>query len=125
MLVAGGKVEDQEIRVSESDVIDLLTKLVRAATTTALTKEYILTAFMKLTTRFSANSTSRLQQLITAFQDSIEVELQQRSCEYTKLFKWDNVRRTLLEKIPVQEVSKESRAASSPKVSAPGKRNWI
>jgi len=33
----------------------------------------------------------------------MDVELQQRACEYTKIFKWDNVRKSLLERIPVVE----------------------
>jgi AP-1 complex subunit gamma-1 len=65
---------------------------------------------MKLTDRFSSASTERLKQLISTFQNNIEVELQQRSCEYSKLFAWDNVKKVLLERIPVVEEKKDQLA---------------
>jgi len=67
---------------------------------------------MKLTDRFSVASTERLKQIIANFQNNIEVELQQRSCEYSKLFAWDNVRKALLERIPIVEEQKERAAPS-------------
>jgi len=88
----------------------LFHKILKTATTTAVTKEYILTALMKLTDRFSSASTDRLKQMIANFQNNIEVELQQRSCEYSKLFAWDNVRKNLLERIPIVEEKKEQTA---------------
>jgi len=52
-------------------------------------------------------SLEKLKQIISNFQNNIEVELQQRSCEYSKLFNWDGVRKILLERIPVIEEKKE------------------
>jgi AP-1 complex subunit gamma-1 len=51
LLVSGGT--EKEINVTQTDVVDLLEKITRSSTTTPITKEYILTAFMKLTSRFT------------------------------------------------------------------------
>ncbi len=44
------------IAVSEDDVISLLEKVLRNVVTEPKTKEFVLTALMKLTTRFSSNT---------------------------------------------------------------------
>jgi AP-1 complex subunit gamma-1 len=69
LLVAPGN--DREIAVTEADVVELLERIVRAATTTTITKWYLLTALMKLTTRFSAASQPRLKNLILSFKVSL------------------------------------------------------
>jgi len=104
LLVANKSNQDPEaIVVSESDVIDLLEKLIKLAPTTAVTREYILTALMKLTTRLSAGSSQRLKELISGHKTNINLEMQQRACEYTKLFDWTTITKMLLERIPIQE----------------------
>lgn len=112
LLIAGGNqtVEGETISVTESDVIDLLQRIIKSSFSSPVTREYVLTALMKLTDRFSVASIEKLKQVIASFQNNIDVELQQRSCEYSKLFGWDNVRKVLLEKIPVVEERKEQQA---------------
>jgi len=100
LLISGGT--GQEIVVSEKDVLELIERVLKSPTTTTVTKEYLLTSLMKLTTRFTSSS-DKLQSLISSYQNNMDVELQQRACEYTKIFKWDNVRKSLLERIPVVE----------------------
>jgi AP-1 complex subunit gamma-1 len=58
---------------------------------------------MKLTSRFGSSSLERLQGIIANYQNNLDVELQQRACEYSKIFKWDNIRKSLLQRIPVVE----------------------
>eukprot|EP01117_Protostelium_nocturnum_P002092 TRINITY_DN12733_c0_g1_i1.p1 TRINITY_DN12733_c0_g1~~TRINITY_DN12733_c0_g1_i1.p1 ORF type:complete len:815 (-),score=305.97 TRINITY_DN12733_c0_g1_i1:72-2516(-) len=100
---------EREITVSESDVIDLLDKIIRDPATNALSKDYILTALMKLTSRFS--NAQKLRSVIARYQTNMDLELQSRAVEYTKLFGWEAVRDSLLERIPVLE-QREMKSAS-------------
>jgi len=78
-----------------------------AGTQSRITREYILTALMKLTTRFSQVSTQRLKELINTHKTHMDVELQQRACEYSNLFNWGSITQKVLERIPIQMESKE------------------
>ncbi len=53
LLVASGT--GQEIVVSEKDVLELMERILKSPITTTITKEYVLTALMKLTTRFTSS----------------------------------------------------------------------
>eukprot|EP01119_Soliformovum_irregulare_P017162 TRINITY_DN504_c0_g1_i1.p1 TRINITY_DN504_c0_g1~~TRINITY_DN504_c0_g1_i1.p1 ORF type:complete len:863 (+),score=300.63 TRINITY_DN504_c0_g1_i1:305-2590(+) len=109
LLIQGGG--EEGLNVTENDVIDLLVRVAKSPSSTDLTKEYLVTALMKLTTRFSSANTARLEQLITQYQNNMEVELQQRSCEYGQLFKINNTsvsNKTLLGRIPVTEVKEQA-----------------
>jgi len=94
---------DKEIVVSEKDVVDLLDRILKLPSTTRDTRQFALTAVMKLTTRFSNDSVVVLKQIVDRYTSSIEAEIQQRAIEYTKLFAWDNIRRNVLDRIPVQD----------------------
>lgn len=99
--------------ISETEVINLLERIFKSSVVPT-TKVYCLTACMKLTTRFSSASVERLKSIITSFQNNIDVELQQRACEYLKIFNaGDTVRKALMEPIPVQEESKSKVKSSS------------
>jgi len=115
LLVANkGNQEPDAITVSENDVIELLEKMIKlAGTQSPITREYILTALMKLTTRFSSSSTQKLRDLITLHKTHMDVELQQRACEYSNLFNWGSIAQKVLERIPIQMESKE---ISTPKL---------
>jgi len=88
--------------VSEKDVTDIMERILKSPITSSVTKGFVLTSLMKLSSRFS-NSNTEIQNLISYYQNNLNVELQQRSCEYLKIFKWDNIRKSLLERIPVVE----------------------
>jgi AP-1 complex subunit gamma-1 len=124
LLVSGGGT-DREITVSENDVVDLLERIVKSPSTLSTTKDYVVTAAMKLTTRLTnPSSVQRLRQIILSFQNNIDVELQQRAIEYSTIFKWDNIRKQLLERIPVQEVVRTPTnvlsPATTPDIKKPG-----
>lgn len=106
LLVATGT--DKEITVSETHVIDLLEKVIKFPASSPVTKQYTVTALMKLTTRFSTNSSQRLKDLIALHRTHIEVEIQQRACEYTKLFNYNSIIKSLFERIPVIEEKQEN-----------------
>jgi len=102
---------DVAISVTDQDAVDLLEKVLRNCCSDVLqvntiTRWYVLTAMMKLTARFSKNPpvVERLRQNISKYQSSVDVELQQRSVEYSKLFQWDQIRKQLFEHVPPPEV---------------------
>ena len=66
-----------------------------------VTKEYALTAIMKLTTRFTTCN-DEIQLVINNYTTSTDVELQQRSVEYDAIFrKYEPLRPGLLERMPL------------------------
>lgn len=91
--------------MSESDVIDLLESILAGPFSNQVLREYIITALMKLTSRFSsASSSDRVKQLMVGFSTSIEVEIQQRAVEFTNLFQYDEIRPAVLERMPVMQI---------------------
>ncbi|KAG0252272.1 clathrin associated protein complex large subunit [Mortierella polycephala] len=95
ILVGGGSYEEEELakEVTESDVIDLLESILAGPFANQVLREYVITALMKLTSRFSSASASeRVQQMLAGFTTSIEVEIQQRAVEFTNLFQYDEIR---------------------------------
>eukprot|EP01116_Phalansterium_solitarium_P022013 TRINITY_DN7106_c0_g1_i1.p1 TRINITY_DN7106_c0_g1~~TRINITY_DN7106_c0_g1_i1.p1 ORF type:complete len:812 (+),score=368.44 TRINITY_DN7106_c0_g1_i1:73-2508(+) len=107
LLVAPGS--EQEIVVTEKDTIDTLERILKNSS--PITKEYVVTALFKLTARFSSEHTGRLQALIEKQQGSIDVELQQRACEYTRLFQTSVNKKALLARMPVLEERARSAGA--------------
>jgi len=78
----------------------LLERILASSFTTYVAKEFVLTALMKLTTRFSS-CTDKIRHVINEYVTSVQVELQQRSVEYDTVFrKYDHLRPGLLERMP-------------------------
>ncbi|CAG8802452.1 8120_t:CDS:2, partial [Gigaspora rosea] len=110
ILIKGGNFEEEELvkEVTESDVIDLLESILAGPYANQVTREYVLTALMKLTSRFtSISSIQRIQAFIEKYNTSIEVEVQQRAVEYSNLFKFESIRPAVLERMPIPEVKEE------------------
>jgi len=95
--------ESISIMVSEVDTLDLFEQILRNSVTSAITRQYALTALLKLSSRFSHSSISRIRDIISHFKSSIHVELQQRSCEYLQMFQWEQIRPQVLERMPAFE----------------------
>jgi len=78
-----------------------------------ITREYVLTALMKLTSRFtSVPVIQRIQVILEKYNTSIEVEIQQRAIEYTNLFKFASIRSAVLERMPIPEIKEETSRSS-------------
>ncbi|KAF7552700.1 hypothetical protein G7046_g7327 [Stylonectria norvegica] len=111
-LLKGGQYEEQELvqEVKEHSVIDLLSLILNSSYATQVSTEYIVTALMKLSTRFTdAAQIERVRRMLQYYQTSLDVEVQQRAVEYGNLFSFDQVRRGVLEKMPVPQIKEESR----------------
>ena len=73
--------DGEEIRVSEKDVLDLLTEINEREYQTSSVKEFSLNCLMKLSTKFS--NTSPITELIEKEKTSYYCEVQQRAVEYS------------------------------------------
>ncbi|KAI9263434.1 adaptin N terminal region-domain-containing protein [Phascolomyces articulosus] len=106
VLVSGGDFEDENktIEVSDSAVVGLLESILMGPYANQLTREYVLTALMKLSSRLNDSEVHQsIKQILHQHSTSMEVEIQQRAVEYTQLFSFDNIRPAVLERMPVPE----------------------
>jgi len=72
--------------ISEKSIIELLQGIQTIPTISLLTKEYLLNTAIKLLSRLSSQESQQTLKLImTEYENSIYIELQQRSCEYRVL----------------------------------------
>lgn len=111
-LLKGGQYEEEELvqEVQESEVIDLFALILGSSYANQVSTEYIVTALMKLTTRFTdASQVERVRRILQSHQTSLDVEVQQRTVEYSNLFGFDQIRRGVLEKMPPPQIKEESR----------------
>ncbi|KAF5097082.1 hypothetical protein D0Z03_001486 [Geotrichum reessii] len=109
-LLDKGSFEDEDViqEVNETEVVNLLETIVEGSYATEVVKEYVLNALMKLTTRISSSSQiERIRRILNNNSTSLDIEIQQRVAEYSKLFSYDAVRRGVLEKMPAPEVLKD------------------
>jgi len=96
-------------------VIELAETVLRSNTTTEITKEYTLTALIKLTDRFRGVGQEKIQKLISSYETHIHPELQQRAVEYDHLLKLNNTTRAaLLERVPAPEIGSVTTSVSTP-----------
>ncbi|CAG8443875.1 10855_t:CDS:10 [Ambispora leptoticha] len=111
VLLKGGSFEEEEIvrEVTESEVVDLMESILAGPYANQVTREFVLTALMKLTGRFTNSVViQRIQAILEKFSTSIEVEIQQRAVEYSNLFKFESIRPAILERMPAPEIKDET-----------------
>lgn len=85
-------------------VVQLLESILLGPYANQVTREYVMTALMKLSSRLSDGSAqSKIKELLSEHTVSMEIEIQQRAVEYTNLFSYDSIRPAVLERMPVPE----------------------
>lgn len=90
--------------MSDASVVHLLESILVGPYANQLTREYVLTALMKLSSRLTDSAVQEtIKGLLHKYTISTEVEIQQRAVEYTQLFAFDNIRPAVLERMPVPE----------------------
>ncbi|VDH91650.1 AP-1 complex subunit gamma-1 [Mytilus galloprovincialis] len=105
-LLTGECGEDEPVQASEDEVVTELEKVLSNHNLNEITKEYAITALMKLSSRFRT-SIGRIKDIMSVYGKSVNVELQQRSVEYSQIFnKFDSLRFSLLEQMPLIETSR-------------------
>lgn len=120
-LLRGGQYEEEELvqPVHENDIVELLSTILGSSYATQSVKQYIVTSAMKLSTRLSEPAQlEKLRRLLQSYQTNLDVEIQQRSVEYSNLFGYDQVRRGVLEKMPPPEIREEQRVLGEAPVKA-------
>ncbi|KAG3185624.1 AP-1 complex subunit gamma-2 [Phytophthora cactorum] len=96
-------------RVDENSIVELFKTILRHHGATDITRAYSLNAMVKLTTRFSSPSEiEKLNSMISSFNTSMVLELQQRATEYTTLGQpqWSSLRNDVLANMPAIDASK-------------------
>jgi AP-1 complex subunit gamma-1 len=114
-----GEAADPSVRITEEDVMDLFSRILKATTTTELTKLYILNALAKLSVRFSEKAAQNAVKMLQTYQGSTSLEVQQRSCEYVQLFKAATIRMGVLERMPVMDEAQMEKSALAGALSKP------
>eukprot|EP00795_Rhopilema_esculentum_P001181 gene1181-15541_t len=100
--------DDEPLQLTEIDVVHVLERILASSFTTQVAKEFVLTALMKLTTRFTT-CTDKIRHVINEYVTNVHVELQQRSVEYDTIFrKYDHLRAGLLERMPAMKANPDS-----------------
>ncbi|XP_055298427.1 AP-1 complex subunit gamma-1 isoform X3 [Sitodiplosis mosellana] len=93
---------------SDIDVIELYQKLLWSSQVSITTKQYILVSLIKLSTRLHSGQ-DQIKCIIDAFGSHLDIDLQQRSVEFSQLFKTHNsLRPALLEKMPPMQITRVS-----------------
>lgn len=106
LLNHAGELEGEEpLTVTESDVVDVLEAIVKGSKSDMTTCAMVLTALLKLSSRFPPCS-ERIKDLIIQHKGNLALELQQRSIEFGSiLHKHQNLKSALLERMPVLDES--------------------
>ncbi|CAM8883651.1 unnamed protein product [Rhodiola kirilowii] len=109
-MVAG----EEPLDVTASDAIDVVEIAIKHHTSDRTTKAMALVALLKLFGRFPSHS-KRIKDIIVQCKGSLLLELQQRAIEFTSIIeKHQNIRSTLLERMPVlDETTYSGRRAGS------------
>ncbi len=101
--------------ISDSDILAMLEKCMYLHNADLALKALILNTAMKLSTRLGSHNMSAINDFISRFKNSMNLELQQRSTEYSLLLasKFTNLRSELLSKMPVLDESAVKRKKQS------------
>jgi AP-1 complex subunit gamma-1 len=93
--------DDESIQVTETEIVNILEKILNWSISTVITREYAINALMKLSTRFPICS-DQIQSIMTVYACNMNLELQTRAVEYTSLFtKHNPIRSSIVERMPV------------------------
>ncbi|KAJ7281777.1 adaptin N terminal region-domain-containing protein [Mycena rebaudengoi] len=107
LLLEGGIVdEDSHQQASDKDLIDLLVSILDSPYANQLTRQFVLTAITKISSRpmVTGVQQERVSELLAKYATSPELELQQRAVEFVSLFNLGNMKEGVLEKMPPPEI---------------------
>jgi AP-1 complex subunit gamma-1 len=97
--------DGEPIIVSEQDILDVYENILdehdRKGERSDVIISWTLTALSKLTIRLKG-ANKRVRDIIETYKDHANIEIQQRACEYLKIFdhQWDDERNGIFEPIP-------------------------
>ena len=88
-----------EDAVTSSEIVSVFDRVMRSGGSTKVVIEYALTALVKLSDRYPETA-PRIKELILGYNASSHLEIQQRSCEFRKLFNHQKILPQVLEAMP-------------------------
>ncbi|KAJ3438163.1 ap-1 complex subunit gamma [Anaeramoeba flamelloides] len=86
--------------INTTQALDLFQILLESSRTTDETKYYILTALIKFSTRIEGYD-ELIKKIIKPYREHVNVELQQRACEFFLLFDYNEIRDPILDRMPI------------------------
>lgn len=99
---------DDVERPTEEQLIELFNKLMWSAQVSITSKQYTILSLAKLSTRLQSGQDD-IKKIVDGFGSHLNVDLQQRGCEISQLFRaHSNLRPALLEKMPPMIISRVS-----------------
>lgn len=108
ILVQGGSFEDEDLvrQVHPKEIVDLMCNMLESPYANAHIRQWVLTSLAKLYVRLTsdASARSRIEQALHKFDTTVDVELQQRSIEFTSLLGRSDLRDGVLEPMPAPEI---------------------
>lgn len=108
LLTQGASLEDEELvrDLKPSNVVDLISSLLDSPYANSQTRQWVLTALAKLAVRYSydGSQVTKIHQVLTRYETSVDMELQQRSVEFEALLKRQDIREGVLEAMPPPEI---------------------
>ncbi|KAK9452975.1 adaptin N terminal region-domain-containing protein [Dipodascopsis uninucleata] len=113
LIKAGNFEEEEQMQVvTEEDIVQIFESILHSTYATQTVLEYVLDALVKLTTRLTSPAQiERVRRLILEQTTSLDVEIQQRAIEYSALFGYDEIRKGVLEKMPIVEITEQMQMA--------------
>ncbi|KAJ6591710.1 adaptin N terminal region-domain-containing protein [Mycena vulgaris] len=107
LLLEGGIVdEDTHKQATDKDLIDLLVSILDSPYANQLTRQFVLTAITKISSRptVTGGQQERVSELLAQYATSPELELQQRAVEFVSLFNLGDVKEGVLERMPPPDI---------------------
>ncbi|KAH9935964.1 Adaptor protein complex AP-1 gamma subunit [Epithele typhae] len=107
IILEGGLVDEETPKsITDHELIDLLISTLDSPYANYLTRQFVLTALTKMSSRptTGAMQQERIQNLLLSYTTSLELEIQQRAVEFASLFNLSQVREGVLERMPPPEV---------------------
>ncbi|KAJ3677487.1 hypothetical protein LUZ60_003211 [Juncus effusus] len=120
---------EEPITVTESDAIDIIETALKRYSDDITTRAMCLVSLLKLSSRFPPTS-QRVKEIVTQHKGNVELELQQRSIEFSSIIqRHSNIKSTLLERMPVIDeasyLTKRSAGSDAKSTSSPFEKQTI
>ena len=95
-----------DAQVTDVELIDLLVSTLDSPYANYLSRQFVLTALTKLSSRSTTSvaQQERIQALLASYTTSPELEIQQRAVEFANLYNLGDIRAGVLERMPAPEL---------------------
>lgn len=93
-------------QITDKELIDLLVSILDSPYANYLTRQFVLTALTKISSRPTTTPAQqeRIQNMLLSYTTSPELEIQQRAVEFASLFNLGEIRSGVLERMPAPEL---------------------